>query len=341
MARTALLFALWLVIAPLALPVLLAEEPPANGRPGAEGGRDLSTGGSDLVFARFRGNALEFEQPRFGGEARLFVRQDTSGTAVPAGGPTAPAPTPAGTAPASGGWRVYRGTDLETILRNNPSLANHPELAALRARVAFPSGVRVRVENQHGMAYELDPETRQARLFARGTDGVETVWSGADLHAIVRANPELARRAGFPELQTRVRAATAAENTLRFQPGTAGMATVVFQNDGVNLTRLDWLDQGWQRRSFEGKSLQEILQRESELGRTMRLGSGAATDTAPGGPTDGTRGPGSGQPAAPGSGTQPGAAEPGTAQPGGGSQPGGSNHPPGGSAPGGGGTGGR
>jgi hypothetical protein len=211
---------------------------------------------SDLAWVRWNGNALRFEQTRFQGEARLFV-QSGNGS----------------------GWQVHRGADLETILRANPLLAGHPEVAALREHVAGPAAVRVVVQG-YTIGYEQDPVSGEVRLFQRGQRG-ETMWSGPDLATIAAQNPEVTRVQEWPAFEARVRAASTAAQPIRLRPGVGGVAVVTFAPQDVSVTVHQWRDRGWQPRSYRGSSLSQLARTNSELLRVVDLGDGSMAPTPP------------------------------------------------------------
>jgi hypothetical protein len=97
-----------------------AVEPEALPAPGAG---PAPAAVNDAAWVRWSGTSLRFEQMRFQGEARLYARSS--------GKP---------------GWQVFRGQDLDAIVRASPTLAGHPELPALSAHVAGAVPVRVVVQ---------------------------------------------------------------------------------------------------------------------------------------------------------------------------------------------------
>jgi hypothetical protein len=254
---------------------------------------DAQTNVSNAATVTWAGQSLRFEQARFNGEARLYARSKDSNT-----------------------WQVYRGADLDTILRANAALASHPEVAALKTSVAGPAVVRVVVQGANvGFEQEVGGE---ARLFARGPRG-ETMWSGTDLAAIAQAHPEVTQLPEWSAFEPRVRAADPAASSLRLRDGVGGVTVITYAPREVVLTTHSWRDRGWQARSYRGTDLQQILRVNPDLSRTMDLGdisiqapgapAGQAATTAPVAPrTPGTSSqpaqrPASQQPAP----TQPGA----------------------------------
>src|SRR5262245_3499154 len=186
-----------LIVAAVAVPVTLADDVCQPGAPmkGASVGADRAV--NTWAWTRYNGTNLRYEQPRYGTEARLYVRD----TSVPAGA-----------------WRVYRGSDLEAIVTENVALQQHNELAALQTHVYGSSSPSTTYPTPNGTIYEYDPATRSARLFTR-TDGGEVVYMGTDLDTILRAQPDLAKRDGMVEFQAGVRDMNSATTSLRMQPG--------------------------------------------------------------------------------------------------------------------------
>jgi hypothetical protein len=221
---------------------------------------------SDSAWVRWTGSALRFEQARFQGEARLFARSRDQGP-----------------------WEVFRGADLATILRANPTLANHPELDALKQRVAGPAAVRLVVQG-YNVGYEEDLGAGEGRLYARTPQG-ERMWTGRDLATIAAENPDVAQLPEWREIEARARAASASAAALKLRPDAAGIVVVTFAPREVTVALNQWRDRGWQSRSFRGPDLVRIVRGNRDLGAVLDLGDVQsefgypATPTAPPGST--------------------------------------------------------
>ena len=73
--------------------------------------------GIDTPIVRFGTNAALFERPRYGGESRLFVRDDQNR------------------------WRVYRGPGYTEIVEKNPALRTNAGVQVLGQRIGADVGV--------------------------------------------------------------------------------------------------------------------------------------------------------------------------------------------------------
>jgi hypothetical protein len=224
-------------------PAPTPQEPPADEPAPMKPEGSTASAGDDL-FVRFDGQDLKFEQPRFGGESRLFVRSDS-------------------------GWRVHRGANLDAILASESSLASHAEISALQADVKAQmdrpttdlrvgGAVRSTIEDRN-LAFEPATAGDDARLFVR-RDGTELMFVGSDLDAIVRENPDLVQTEGFDAFRARVRQFD--PNLIAIRPDTATVLDVRYGPESVSVSSFAFHDGRWDTRTWRGESIAVLAQRE-------------------------------------------------------------------------------
>jgi hypothetical protein len=176
-------------------------------------------------FVRFDGRDLKFEQ-RAGGEARLFVRSGST-------------------------WRVHRGRTLAAILRDQPSLAAHPEAARLRTRVSprgpsrfvarrvVPSprplvtrSVARRTVEDRDLPYQAPPDRRDPRLreFAERVDVVRVREPAPTLQ-----DPGVIQTFGFDAFSRRL--AGMDPNLTAIRPDTANLLDLRYSSEAVSAPR--------------------------------------------------------------------------------------------------------
>jgi len=231
---------------------------PAKNLPGeAAKPVDRTVAATNDAWMLYDNPSMRYEQPRFTGDARLFVRESNATSSnIPS----------AGNAPESYRWRVYRGRDLDVITRANSNLATSSDMTGLRqylatsikttpASMRVTGAVRTSVEAP-GLVYE--PGTKgQARLFVRDAEGQEMMYSGNDFVSIARANPSLEQTAGFPAFRSRVQLVDDARPwTLRNDSKT--IMNVTHTPTGVVVGTNEWRDGQWMTHTHQGATLAEI-----------------------------------------------------------------------------------
>lgn len=240
----------------------LAGEPPMvaglPGQPlpvfGARGGGPLAHGGNAAWLA-YEGARLRYEQPRFGGEATLFVREEAPGER-----------DLSAEAPSAAPWRVYRGRDLEGIARANADLTSVPGMDALRAFVTtdaranagpapLTSTVRTSV-TASGLTYE--PATAAAaRILVLDAQGRETLYTGRDFASILLAHPVIGHADGFQDFRTNSEQLDGVAPLL-VRNGLAAVLIVRYTPSGVTVASHQWLEGAWVSSTYAGRTLAEI-----------------------------------------------------------------------------------
>lgn len=251
-----------------------SEEPPTSGGPATKPVAERperSVEAKRDAWMRYEDAQVRYEQPRFGGDARLYVREKS---ALTPNGSSKPA--------ASDRWRVYRGSTLNVITGANVGLASnsdmrgvqqyftaHTNMDATEDRSRVVSMVVASVEAP-GLVYE--PGTAgTSRLFVRDLGDREMLYTGDDLAAIVRANPKLDQVSGFPAFRTRVQKFGALSPwTLRDDAST--ILVVTDTPAGVVVTSYEWRDGRWGTQSHKGPTLADIRANQPGL-RAMLIGA--------------------------------------------------------------------
>lgn len=246
-----------------------AGEPPMEGRVPADAppvplarGVDLQPLRANDAWLLYEGPRMRYEQPRFNGDASLYVRED-----VVSGMKEGSA------APLAGRWRVYRGRDLDVMTRANADLGTAADMDALRTYIRTNTRtasdplrvtgvIRTRVEAP-GLVYE--PATAgMARLFVTGSDGREMLYTGSDFNTIVVANPTIDQTNGFSAFRTRVQQVDGAGRwTLRGD--SSAILFVTHTPTGVIVSSNEWRDGRWVTHTHEGKTMAELRAEQAEL----------------------------------------------------------------------------
>lgn len=258
-----------------------AGEPPLDGRLPADvppvplgRGVDIAPTRANDAWLLYEGPRMRYEQPRFAGDASLYVREDVvRGTAD-------------GTsAPGVGRWRVYRGHDLDGIAKANADLAASPDLELVRTYVRTntraPSDplqvtgvIRTRVEAP-GLVYE--PATMgTARLYVSGSDGRELLYTGSDFGTIVASNPTLEQTNGFSAFRTRVQQLDG-ESAWTLRGGSPSILFVTHTPTGVVVSSNEWRDGRWVAHRHEGKTMAELRANQAELQALLEANAPASS----------------------------------------------------------------
>lgn len=239
-----------------------AGEPPAGvrvpelGRPLAPTAR--ASASANDSWSVYEGKSLRFEQPRYGGEARLFVREDGSVVTTNA------LDTPGATR-----WRVYRGNDLDAIVLANSDVASNADFAALRTFVTtnsraesgparVTSSIRTSVQAP-GLVFEPSaPGTKNmARLYVSDQAGRETLYTGQDFDTIMRANPTFEQIDGFQALRTHVKQVEAI-TPWNLRADASAVVKVCHTPTGVMVAVHEYREGNWVTRTHQGISMAEV-----------------------------------------------------------------------------------
>lgn len=252
---------------------------PAKGLPVAEPKPvDRTVAATNDAWMLYDNPSMRYEQPRFTGDARLYVRESN---ATNGNGPVS--------APESYRWRVYRGRDLDVITRANANLATSSDMTGLRQYLATstkttPASMRVTgvvrtsVEAP-GLVYERGTQS-PSRLFVRDAAGLETMYSGTDFVSIARANPSLEQTAGFPAFRSRVKLVDDARPwTLRGDSTT--IMNVSHTPTGVVVGTNEWRDGQWLTHTHQGATLAEIHSGQPTLRAMLSGGHEAPASSTP------------------------------------------------------------
>lgn len=235
--------ALALLSLPLA-PVAVAEDK----NPGLFG-VDLDV---NLPWFRAEADGAVFERPRYASEGALYVRQD------------------------DGRWRVYRGADYDTIVRENEDLRTNASLTALgqsvkttfKADVAEPSPGWHAVAGTPDFRYRVTNWDGPARIYMT-TDGREYVYMGKDFDAIVEANPDIKKNPRYDVLRDEV--ATLRTMKLAPKPLLDTRSYVVFNlaDDGLLVRTWVFKNGKWERSDFQGADIAVIRKAHPEADRIL------------------------------------------------------------------------
>jgi len=201
--------------------------------------------GIDTPIFRVGTDVALFERPRYGGDARLIVRDDGRR------------------------WRVYRGPGYTEIVKRHPALRTHAGVQVLGQRVGADVKIGT-VESSRivpgattyvqvpRFTYVVDGNDSLARLYVQEGDA-EYVYVGSDLNAIVTTHPQIRKVDGFTTLETRVAAVqpvyfTRAEITSNATPY---QVEYWYMPDQVVIRTWSYQDGAWKPAEYRGATLAE------------------------------------------------------------------------------------
>jgi hypothetical protein len=199
--------------------------------------------GADLPWFRVGTSGAIYEAPRYGGDGRLYVSEDD-------------------------GWRVYRGSNYDVIVRDNPELGSNASLEVLGQKVGTGFGIDVdgpRAPSLRGglhtrigapnITYERSNWDNRARVYV-ARNGHEYVYTGSDFDAIVQAYPHLKTHAGYTTLSKRVKTIEWQTNA---SPSGNTQVELIHDGDGYTLESWTWQgDDGWVRKTWTASTYAEL-----------------------------------------------------------------------------------
>lgn len=240
-------------------------------------GADL---GVDLPWTRVSTKGAIYESPRFGGESRLFIKDDDNH------------------------WRVYRGADYKRIVETNPDLGAESGITILGRRLGIDLGIELpdlpdlpkppiplpgtdddepkqpKVEKvtptkpvqyrgamtsyvvAPHMTYEMSSLHTPNRLYVRRGDA-EYVYVGENLDVISKRYPQVKKQDGFDAFSKRV---AHAHKVWRVQPRTKTTHYVrAWDKAGTYKVEVwNYHNGTWSQKTYVGSKLDEIVVKHEE-----------------------------------------------------------------------------
>lgn len=269
LARPILALVPALLIATAPVPAAQADEAPD---PAQTTERDMLFGGSlglDLPWMRVGTDGAVYEAPRYGGDARLFVREKSD---------------------RDDRWRVYRGADFQGIVKSSPELGANASIELLGTRIGGKAGLQragtkppraglqtyVRAP---GMTYEKSSFDAKARLYVREGER-EYVYVGNDIDAIVRHNPALTKNKAYDALRADIEALQRDWRTQPTQPVSTHLE-VWKADDGYTVKTWTHAEGRWTSNTYQGTSLETIVRENPAAASHVRMWSDAAWASTP------------------------------------------------------------